>query len=72
LCLGPAARPCHHLELAARLGGPTADAERRRAAGELARLYEQARYAPEDDQLSADDLAAARRDLCLLAGVGAA
>jgi hypothetical protein len=72
LCLGPAARACNHLDLAARLGGQTPDAERRRAAGELAHLYEQARYAPDDDLLSPDDLAAARRDLCLLAGVAAA
>jgi hypothetical protein len=45
---------------------------RQQAATELARLYEQARYAPQDDTLSAEDLAAARRDLCFLAGVGAA
>jgi hypothetical protein len=74
LNLGPAARACHHLALAASLGelGPEVSPERCRAAGELARLYEQARYTPGDEPLSPDDLAAARRDLCLLAGVAAA
>ncbi len=72
LCLGPAVRACNHLDVADRLGEQSADAERRRAAGELARLYEQARYAPDDEPLSETDLAAARRDLCLLAGVAIA
>jgi hypothetical protein len=72
LYLGPDARACHHLDLAARLGAHSVDAERRRAADELAHLYEQARYAPDDDQLSPDELAAARHDLCYLAGVAAA
>jgi hypothetical protein len=75
LCLGPAARARHHLDLAANLAerGRAADPERRRrAAEELARLYEQARYTPDDELLTPEDLAAARRDLCFLAGVAAA
>jgi hypothetical protein len=39
---------------------------------ELASLYEQARYAPPSETLSESALAAARRDLCLLAGMTAA
>ena len=35
-------------------------------------LYEQARYAPPEEALSDIDLAAARRNLCFLAGVSAA
>jgi hypothetical protein len=46
--------------------------ERRRAAFELAGLYEKARYAPPSDSLPDTALAAARRDLCFLAGVSAA
>jgi hypothetical protein len=75
LVLGPAARACHHLDLAALLGerAPVLNPDvRRGAASALARLYEQARYAPGDEPLGEDDLAAARRDLCLLAGVAAA
>jgi hypothetical protein len=72
LCLGPSARTCNHLDVADCLGEQSSDAERRRAAGELARLYEQARYAPGDEALTETDLAAARRDLCLLAGVATA
>jgi hypothetical protein len=40
--------------------------------GELASLYEQARYAPPADILSDEALRTARRDLCLLAGVSSA
>jgi hypothetical protein len=73
LCLGPVALACNHLDLAARLGAREgADVEKSRAAEHLARLYEQARYAPADEALPPDELAAARRDLCLLAGVAAA
>jgi hypothetical protein len=74
-CLGPAARAQNHLALAAELGeqAPAPDPDQRRqAAGELARLYEHARYTPDDEPLTAADLAAARRDLCLLAGVATA
>jgi hypothetical protein len=74
LCLGPAARTCHHLELARRIAAlPDIDPDRRRdAAGDLARVYEQARYTPEDEPLANDLLARARRDLCYLAGEPAA
>ncbi len=73
LRLGPRARPCHHLELADRLGeqaGPSGEGtdRRRQAADQLAHLYEQARYAPEEAPLSERDLATARRELCYLAG----
>jgi hypothetical protein len=69
LCCGYEARSWNHLQIAAQLGGD-AD-ERRRAALELAALYEHARYAPEEEALTAEKLAAARRDLCFLAGVAA-
>jgi hypothetical protein len=69
LCLGPAARAWNHLEIAARLGEDARSAPRRDAASRLALLYEQARYAPPEDPLPDADLAAARRHLCLLAGV---
>ena len=49
-----------------------ADDPRRQAAGHLAHLYELARYAPEDEPLPESEMAAARRDLSLLAGAGAA
>lgn len=70
LCCGPAARTWNHREIAARLGGN--DTERARAATDLATVYERARYAPARESLSETTLAAARRDLCLLAGVAAA
>jgi hypothetical protein len=70
LVLGPAVRTWNHLAVADGLAGDGPDAARRRnAAAELAGLYEQARYAPEDEPLGADVLTAARQDLCLLAGV---
>jgi hypothetical protein len=74
LCLGPVARHLHHLDLASGLGGQQSpEPERRRqAADHLARLYEQARYAPGDEPLPEAELTAARRDLCYLAGVAAA
>ena len=70
LCLGPAARTCHHLELARRIGAqPALDTERRRdAAEDLARVYEQARYTPDDERLPDELLARARRELGYLAG----
>ena len=67
--LGFDARHCHHLDIASRLG---ADEPRRQAAAQLAVLYERARYTPTDEALPPEALAAARRDLCLLAGVPAA
>jgi hypothetical protein len=69
LRLGPAARHRNHREIAADLG---AGGPRSAAAERLAGLYEQARYAPPDEVLPDADLAAARADLCLLAGVAAA
>jgi hypothetical protein len=80
LCLGQTARTWNHLEIAARLGDEAPRAarmaaaaeERRGAAARLALLYEQARYAPPAEPLPDADLAAARRHLCLLAGVPAA
>jgi hypothetical protein len=69
LCCGYEARSWNHLQIARQLGGNAA--ERRRAALELAALYEHARYAPEDEALTVEKLATARRDLCFLAGVAA-
>lgn len=70
LRLGPVARCWNHLEIADRLG--QADTASQTAAAELAGLYEQARYAPPPVALPGDDLEAARRHLCFLAGVSAA
>jgi hypothetical protein len=73
--LGPAARTCHHHDLAQRLGrvGEAELPQRGEAAKQLAELYEQARYAPEqacdDLPLSQRDQDVARQALCLLAGV---
>jgi hypothetical protein len=66
--LGPAARSTNHRDIATNLG---ATPERTQAADELATLYERARYDPVEGELPAGDLAAARRDLCLLAGMAA-
>ena len=73
LSLGPGALTCHHLDLAQRLAElPALDNDRRReAAGTLARLYEQARYTPDNEVMPAETLACARRELCYLAGVAA-
>lgn len=71
LRLGPEARACNHRALARRLAqgeGP----EQRTAAERLADLYEGSRYAPGPEPLGPDEVAAARRGLCLLAGVAAA
>jgi len=70
LLLGPASRSCNHRDIAAGLGAE--DDTRRAAAERLADLYEQARYAPPDEELPESNLAAARADLSLLAGVAAA
>jgi hypothetical protein len=64
LRLGPSARSRNHLEIADRLGHG--------AAWQLARAYEQARYAPPADALPEADLATARRHLTLLAGAPSA
>jgi hypothetical protein len=60
LLLGRKARNWNHREIASRMG--TGAAER------LAALYEQARYAPQDEPLPEEAVAEFRRDLCLLAG----
>lgn len=74
LRLGREARTHHHLDLARQLGQqPTLDQNRcRDAAQDLAQLYEQARYTPDDERLAEEDLHRARRELCYLAGVTAA
>jgi hypothetical protein len=51
---------------------PVNDPLHRELVGELAALYERARYAPPSEILTEAGLAVARRDLCLLAGVTAA
>jgi hypothetical protein len=71
LTLGRRARSSHHLEVAAQLGQKGGDLAHEQAAESLARLYEQARYAPTWEQLGPDQLQAARRHLCFLAGVQA-
>lgn len=68
LCVGRQARTWNHHAIGEEL---SKNEERRRAALELAALYEWARYAPEPDELSDQALATARRDLCFLAGVAA-
>ncbi len=74
LLLGPSARSQHHHELAQQIGGPASDSpERREAVERLTRLYEQARYAPEQADanipLPQDEQAFARQALCMLAGL---
>jgi len=71
LRLGPEARHQNHHQLAAALSKDETDswAPRQQAVEHLASVYEQARYAPADDPVPEADLAAARRELCLLAGV---
>jgi hypothetical protein len=72
LLLGRKAGSAHHLEIAGQLAPEDGTGQRRNAAEELALLYEHARYAPPEEELSEDELAAARRDLSLLAGARAA
>lgn len=67
--LGVEARTWNHREIAVGLGGE--EIERRRAADELADLYERARYAPESEPLPPEAMATARRALTHLAGVAA-
>jgi hypothetical protein len=69
LLLGRKARTLNHLDAATRLADK--DDDRKAAASRLARLYEQARYAPQDEPLPADELTAARGDLSALAGAAA-
>ena len=70
LLLGPAARTRHHHDLARQIGDqPDMDPDRRKEAAQaLAGLYEQARYAPPQDDLSEEQLDRARRELRRLAG----
>ncbi|MBY0524924.1 MAG: hypothetical protein K2R98_16080 [Gemmataceae bacterium] len=70
LLLGRSARSWNHLEIATRLGGT--EVERQQAAEALAALYERARYAPGDEPMAPEALAAFRRDLSLLAGTATA
>jgi hypothetical protein len=76
LCLGQSARTSNHHVIAEQLADQRRLSpqvayfdERQHAVDELAALYEQARYAPPSEPLPETALAAARRDLCLLAGV---
>jgi hypothetical protein len=72
LCLGLSAAACHHRELAERLAQQdSGNPKRRQAAEMLAWLYEQARYAPDAEALSQEELTDARHALCCLAGVTA-
>jgi hypothetical protein len=59
-------RTWNHRDIASALG---TEAGNRRAAHELAQVYELARYTPDDESLPEAHLAAARRDLCFLAGL---
>ncbi len=70
LLFGLPARTMNHEELARGMAG--LPATRAEDARELAAAYEQARYAPPQDELSDDRLAAARRQLASLAGSSAA
>jgi hypothetical protein len=74
LRLGMAARTWNHREIAVGLGAAATGGspERQAAANWLAALYEQARYAPENEPLPGAALVEARRNLCLLSGVAAA
>jgi hypothetical protein len=73
LRFGPAAAACHHRQLAERLAEQdSGNPGRRQAAEMLAWLYEQARYAPDGETLSPEQLSDARHALCSLAGVTAA
>jgi hypothetical protein len=73
LRLGKAARNWNHRQIGDRLGGEkSAQTESGEAAARLATVYEHARYAPLADELPDRELEVARRDLCLLAGVGGA
>lgn len=68
--LGVEVRSWNHRAIAAGLGGEHED--QRQAAGQLADLYEQARYAPGAEPLPDESLQNARRSFSFLAGVSAA
>jgi hypothetical protein len=63
--LGPKARSWNHRAIALELGGD--ESRRQQMAQHLARLYEQARYAPRPAALSADALDVAQSELVSLA-----
>jgi len=63
---GSAARAWNHIAIAD--GFAKQDAAQRQAAGDLAGLYAQARYAPPADPLAPHAVETARRHLCTLAG----
>ena len=65
LKLGPTVKSRNHIELAAELGRVV---NTRQAANHLSSVYEKARYTPANEPLSADAIAAAREELCFLAG----
>ena len=71
LLLGPDARHRHHRALAEQIAARNPTPARQTAAADLGLLYEQARYAPPDEPLPEACLAAARRDLSLLAEASA-
>jgi hypothetical protein len=68
LLLGTTVRSWNHRAIARKLTDSTLQGT---AAVELARIYEQARYTPGPDLLSAEEQAAVRHHLCVLAGVPA-
>jgi hypothetical protein len=73
LRFGPAAAACHHRRLAERLAEQdSGNPGHCQSAEMLAWLYEQARYAPDGEALSQEQLSDARHALCSLAGVTAA
>ena len=72
LLLGRKAGAANHLDIAGQLAARDNSGRKAEAAGELAELYEHARYAPAAEMLSEAEMEQARRDLCYLAGVSAA
>jgi hypothetical protein len=67
--IGAEARPWNHRVIAEQIA--TARPAQAEPADELAGLYERARYAPDDEDLSAGEFVSARRDLRVIAGVPA-
>ncbi len=76
LLLGPTARTRHHHELAQQIERQAGEGPVHEAVEQLAHVYEQARYAPEQADatvpLSPQEQALARHTLCLLAGLNPA
>lgn len=72
ICLGLQASSTNHRDIAHNIGENRAWSESdTEAVNRLADLYERARYAPREEALAEAEVIAARRDLCLLAGVSA-